>query len=155
MDVGVHGEDGAGQDAGQRGHVSPVEPEPVRQRQPPLHAAGLRAVAVVVFQAAAPFAPQVGGGQAREQGRVLPRDARLVVVAVERPGLHLPLGQAAVVQQPVEGVEDVVALLPHGAQARFQLVGREQRRHAGTFHVTPPARPGPRPVLGTTLPGLL
>ena len=90
---------------------------------------GALAVAVMVDQAAAPFAAQVGRRQPREQRRVLPRDRGLVVVAVQRPGLDLALRQLPAMQQAMEGVEDVVALGADRAQRGFEFVGRQQSRH--------------------------
>jgi hypothetical protein len=59
-----------------------------------------------------------------EDRRVLHRDGRLVVVAVQRPGPDLVPRQLAVVQEAVERVEVVVAARADAAQLRFQLPRR-------------------------------
>jgi hypothetical protein len=78
----------------------------------------------VIHQAAAPFAAQIGGRQARQQGRVLHRDLTLIIVAVQRPGLHLAAIQLAPVKQLMEGMQAVVTLRADTAQCLFQLVRR-------------------------------
>jgi hypothetical protein len=125
MDIGVHGIACAGEQALQRDHIVAVDAQTVGQHQPALDAAGLGAVAVMVLDAAAPFAAQVGRGQAREKRGVLRGNAGLIVVAVERPGLDLRLGQLPRVQQPVEGVQDVVALGADRRELRFQFLGAD------------------------------
>ena len=82
-------------------------------------------LAVVIDQARAPFAPQRRIVAARDQARILDRDHRLIVVAVERPGLHLALGALAAVQQAVERMQAVIAPRADVAQRRFQFVGRQ------------------------------
>jgi hypothetical protein len=80
--------------------------------QPARDAAVAFALAVVVDQARAPLAPHRGVLAARDQACVLDRDHRLVVVAVERPGLHLALAALTAVQQLVERVQPVIAPRP-------------------------------------------
>ena len=83
------------------------------------------ALAVVIDQPRAPFAADRGIVAARDQARVLDRDHRLVIVAVERPGLDLALGAFAAVQELVERMQAVIAPRADVAQRRFQLVGRQ------------------------------
>src|ERR1700727_1045835 len=70
-----------------------------------------------------PLAAQFAILAARDQRRVLARDRRLIDEAVERPGLHLPLVELAVVQKAVERVQIVIAHGTNGAQRRFQRIG--------------------------------
>ena len=63
---------------------------------------------------------------AGEHGGVLHRDHGLVIVAVEGPGPDLILRELAVVQQPVERVQVVVAACADVAQSRLELVGAEE-----------------------------
>ena len=58
---------------------------------------------------------------ARSGVRVLDRDHRLVIVAVERPGLHLRLRELAAMQQVMERMKVVVARRADGAQRRLQF----------------------------------
>ena len=88
------------------------------------------ALAVVIDQPRAPFAADRGIVAARDQARVLDRDHRLVIVAVERPGLDLALGALSAVQELVERMQAVIAPRADVAQRRFQFVGRQQRHSA-------------------------
>src|SRR5262249_19757837 len=90
--------------------------------------AAARRLAVVIDQAATPFAAQLRRRQARQQRRVLHRNAGLIVVAVERPGLHLSARAPSGVQHPVERVQVVVALRPDRAAPRPQRPRRQRRR---------------------------
>ena len=112
--------------APQRDDIVAVEPEPVRQLEPARNAAVAVAFAVMVDEAAAPFPAQRRIVAARDQARILDRDHRLVIVAIERPGLDLALGALAAVQQAVERVQTVIALRPDVAQLRLELLRRHQ-----------------------------
>ena len=65
--------------------------------QPARDAAVPAVGAVMVLDALAPLARGTPDRRTRQDHGVLARDARLVAVAVERPGLHLALGQRAAV----------------------------------------------------------
>jgi hypothetical protein len=52
-------------------------------------------VTIVIDDALAPDAPQRGVGHARQDDRILDGDDRLIIIAIQRPGLQLALGQAA------------------------------------------------------------
>ena len=84
--------------------------------------------------------------QRDDQRRVLHRDAALVVVAVERPGLDLAPGQLAAVQQAMERVQDVVALGAdlRAAPPRAASALRAQRS-ASAVTGSAPCRHGPLP----------
>ena len=88
------------------------------------------ALAVVVDEPAAPFAARRRILAARDQARVLDRDHRLVVVAVERPGLDLALGAFAAVQQLVERMQAVIAPRADVAQRGFQLLAASVSVHS-------------------------
>ncbi len=75
-------------------------------------------MAVVIFDPVAPFQPRGAVAEARDHHRVLDRDGALVIVAVERPGLHLPLVELAAVQQPMERMQVVIARRADVAQRR-------------------------------------
>src|SRR5262249_19027638 len=66
--------------------------------------------------------------------RVLDRDARLVVVAVEDPLLELELRQLPLVHQHVIAVMIVVAMLALAAQPVDELLTRQGRSHLGAAH---------------------
>src|SRR4051812_46293774 len=83
----------------------------------------------MIVQPAAPFAPQLLIVAARDQVGVLLRDLGLVVVAVERPSLHLSLGASAAMQTMVKGMTAVIAPRADIAQASFQLGFTEQVSH--------------------------
>src|ERR1700722_17799003 len=80
-----------------------------------------------------PFAAQFAILAARDQRRVLARDRRLIDEAGERPGLHLPLVELAVVQEAVERVQIVIAHGTNGAQRRFERIGRHGLRGRLSF----------------------
>ena len=73
-----------------------------------------------------PLTPQELEAQLRAIGAQ--RYHRLVVVAVERPGLDLALGAFAAVQQRVERVQAVIAPRADGAQLCLEVL-RRQRLH--------------------------
>ena len=59
---------------------------------------------------------------ARDQARVLHRDHRLIIVAVERPGLHLAFGALAAVQERVERMQTMIAPRADIAQSRLEFL---------------------------------
>ena len=126
MHIGLDGESRRRQQPAQRHHVVAVEAEPVGELEPARDAAFAVALAVVIDKAAAPFAARRLILAARDQARVLDRDHRLVIVAVERPGLDLALGAFAAVQQLVERMQPVIAPRADVAQRGFQLLRRHQ-----------------------------
>ena len=128
--IGLDREAGARQQALERGDVVAVEAEAVGELEPARDAALPRRGAVVIDQAAAPFAADFAVGAARDQARILHRDHRLVVIAVERPGLDLALGAFAAMQQMMERMQAMIAPRADVAQLRFEFVGREQCGHS-------------------------
>src|SRR5262249_54320 len=123
------GEGVGGGEAGAGGGVARGAPGPGGDLAPAADAAVAFALAVVVDEAAAPFPPQRGVVATRDQARILHRDHRLVVVAIERPGLNLAFGAFAAVQQRVERVQPVIALPADAPQLRLEFL-RRQRLHS-------------------------
>src|SRR5215472_896341 len=82
---------------------------------------GVSAVAVVIDQAFAPRGAERGVIGAGEQGGVLARDVRLIVVAVEGPSLELAAAERAFVHQLMKRVLVVIALLADGVEAGDEL----------------------------------
>src|SRR5262245_23202824 len=78
----------------------------------------------MVLDAMPPFHADGAIAEARDHDRVLQRDRALIVVAVQRPGLHLALVELAAVQQPVEWMQAVIARRADLAQRRFQILWR-------------------------------
>src|SRR5258708_3651657 len=117
-----------GEDAFGRFHVSGVEAETFGQLQPALDAAFGADIAVMVFDAVPPFQPRGAVAEARDHHRVLDRDGALVIIAVQRPGLHLALVQLAAVQEPVKRMQIVVAHRADVAEGGFQFFGAVQGR---------------------------
>src|SRR5262249_51826627 len=109
-----------------RDDVVARKPEPVGELEPARNAAVALLRAVMVDQAAAPFAPHRRVLAARDQARVLDRDHCLVIVTVERPRLDLPLGALAAVQHAVEGMQPMIPARADVAQSRLELVGGQQ-----------------------------
>src|SRR5215813_4516678 len=130
MDIGIDRKAGRWQKSAQRHDIVAIEPDAVGELEPARDAAFVGRFAVVVVEAAAPLAPQLLIIAARDQVGVLLRDLGLVVVAVERPGLHLPLGALAAVQEMVKRMAAVIAPRADVAQARFQLGFTEQVGHS-------------------------
>src|SRR5207302_2878228 len=107
------------------------EPEPLGQLQPPLDAAFGAEVAIMVLDPMPPFAPDAAIAEARDHHGILDRNCALVIVAVQRPGLHLSLVQLATVQQPVKRMQVVIARRADLSERGFQFLRAFQRR-AGT-----------------------
>ena len=78
---------------------------------------GLRAVAIVIDDAFAPGAAEIGIFGARQDGGVFDRDAALIVVAIEGPGLKLAARELAFVHQKMKWVLVVIALFADGLKA--------------------------------------
>ena len=90
--------------------------------QPFLETAAPLAGAVVVDHALRPDAAQLGIEEARHERRILDRNAALIIVAVERPGLNLALGELAVAHQRVKRVPVVVTFGADLAQPGFEVL---------------------------------
>src|SRR5262249_56879031 len=86
-----------------------ARPPPPRQPQPLREAAAVGSVAVVVGDAPDPGPPERRVVRLGDDDRVLDRDPRLVVVAVQRPGLELLARERPGVHPLVEPVLVVAA----------------------------------------------
>src|SRR5882762_3880348 len=84
----------------------------------------------MVLDPVPPFKPDAAVAEARDHHRVLDRNGALVIIAVQRPGLHLSLVQFAAVQQPVERMQIVIARGADMAERSFQFLGAVQGRAA-------------------------
>src|SRR3954447_9082308 len=124
MHIAVDGKARGRQQTLERSHVAAVEAEAVGERQPAGDAAIIFRPAIVIDQARAPFAPYGGIIAARDQTGVLHRDHRLVIVAIERPGLHLAFGQLAAMQQPMKWMQVMIAPGADVAQRGLELLRR-------------------------------
>src|SRR4051812_20256018 len=127
MHIGVDREARAGEDAAGRGHLVAGQAERVGEREPARDAALALARAVVIDEALAPGPAQRRILDAGEDRGVLDRDARLVPVAVQRPGLDLRLGATPFMQPRVKRMLVVVARGADRAEARLELVRRKHR----------------------------
>ena len=116
-----------GERAAPRDHVIAGKAEPVGENQPALDAARFLAEPVVVVDAVDPFAPQLAIMRAAHEGGVLARHRFLIAIAVERPGLHLPLVQLAAVQQLMERMLVVIALGADRADRGLEFFVRPER----------------------------
>src|SRR5258705_1356140 len=108
-------------------HIGAVEPKPFGQFQPALDAAFGAEVTVMILDPMPPFEPDAAIAEARDHHGVLDRYRALVIIAVQRPGLHLALVQFAAMQQPVKRMQIVIAGGTDVAQRRLQLVGIVER----------------------------
>src|ERR1700721_1487887 len=75
------------------------------------------AVAIVVEDALPPGHAKRGILAARQNRRVLDGNVRLIIVAVERPGLQLPAVERALVHQKMKWMLVVIALLADGVES--------------------------------------
>src|SRR5437016_2606373 len=105
MHIGLHRKARRRQNAFGRFHIGAIEPEPLGQLQPALDAALAAEVAVMVFNPVPPFLPDAAIAETRDHDGVLQRDGALVIVAVQRPGLHLALVELAAMQETMKRMQ--------------------------------------------------
>src|ERR1700722_3185616 len=127
MHIGVHRKARRRQDALGRFHIGAVEPQSLGQLQPALDAALGSEIAVMVFYPVPPFEPDAAVAEARDHDGVLDRNGALVIITVQRPGLHLALVQLAAVQQAVKRMQAVIARRADVAECGFKVFGACQR----------------------------
>ncbi len=132
MHIGVDCKSRCRQQAAFRDDIIAIEPKPAGQAEPALDAALILAIAVVIDQPASPIASQVRIAATRDQVGVLDGDHRLIVVAVERPGLDLTLGAPTAMQKMMERMQAVVAAAPDVPQSRLKFVFGQRTRHSAT-----------------------
>src|ERR1700733_11701646 len=130
MHVGFHRKARRRQNAFGGFDVSRVETEAFGQFQPALDAALGAWITVMVFDSVPPFHANAAIAKARDHHRILDRDRALVIVAVQRPGLHLSLVELTAVQQPVKGMQAVIARLSDETECGFQFRGAVQHGFA-------------------------
>src|SRR6185437_8724195 len=128
-DIGLDGKARRRQGARHGGDIGAIEAETVGQGKPAGDAATTRRVAGVIDEALAPDAAQLAVAGPRDERGILAWDGALIAIAVERPGLHLPLVQPAAMQQPVKRVQVVVALGADATQRGIEPVGSENLGH--------------------------
>src|SRR5271166_3299722 len=145
MDIGVNRKARCRQQARERDDVIAVEPEGSGKRKPARDPAAVCGLTVMVDEPAAPLAPQRRVVATRDQACVLHRDLRLVIVAVERPGLDLALAAFAAVQQRMEWMQAMVSPLPYVAQRQFEIIGRHQLALHSTISIPSSATSQPLP----------
>ena len=136
-DIGVDGELGGRQDAFlATAHSRGRGPRPSHSRSQRAMPPSWSPSAVMVEQPHQPLAAERRDPRsATMQRRVLHRDAALVVVAVQRPGLDLPLVELAGVQQPMERVHGCGSARRRSRRsAASSCVGALQRGVAGGGH---------------------
>src|SRR5713226_4626728 len=104
------------------------------ETEPLFDAAGFRAVAIVIENAFAPSESEHGVFAAGEDGCILDRDAALIVVTIEGPGLKLATRELAFVHEQVKRMLVMVALFADGMKAGDVLGLREQRLFDEVVH---------------------
>src|SRR5579883_1574978 len=115
FDIGIDGETRRRQNAFGRDDVVAGKTETIGELQPALDAAVARLEAVVIFDPLAPLAPVFRIGEARENRRVLDRDHRLIIIAIERPGLNFLVSALAAILAAMKAMPIVIALGSHVA----------------------------------------
>src|SRR5690606_10527708 len=121
----------SGENAFGRFYVIGIEAQAGGELEPALYAALAADVAVMIGDAVPPFDARGAVAEARDDHGVLYGDGALVVIAVERPGLHLPLVELAAMKQAVEGVQAVIARGADVAELGFEFVCRIKRGVGG------------------------
>src|SRR5277367_2903929 len=96
--------------------------------QPLLDAARSHAVAIMIEDALAPRESESGIFAARENGGIFNRNAALVVVTIQSPGLQLAAGKFSFVHKRMKRMFVVVALFADSVKPRDEICFREQRQ---------------------------
>ena len=129
MHIGVDGKARSRQNTASGHDIVAIEPDAVGQGDPFLDPTAFALGAVMVDDALAPFTPQLDRAKAGENEAVLHRDHRLVVIAIERPGLNLLAGQTPFLKQDLEGMARVITLLANGSERGLQGLPRHHLAH--------------------------
>src|SRR5450631_4382236 len=82
----------------------------------------------MILDALSPLPAVLGICHPGQDRRVLDWDHRLIIVAIERPGLDFFIGALAAVQPAMEAMQIMVALGPDLAQAGFEFVAGQGLR---------------------------
>src|SRR5580693_3043018 len=110
----------------QRNDIITIKLQAIDQSKPSRDSAFALLVAIVVDQTAPPLAPRVRIRAPRDESRILHRDHRLIIVAVERPSLHLPLRAFTAMQEFMKRMQPMIPRGPDLTQPRFEFIGRQQ-----------------------------
>src|SRR3569623_1544585 len=117
----------------------------------------------MIENAMGPLAAQFAIVGTADQRGVLPRNGRLIAVAVQRPGLDLPLIQLAPMEHVMKRVQVMIALRTHGPDCFFEFGRRHRRLIAATLscfllkadrvhrRTSMPSKPTSQPDASTTL----
>src|ERR1700709_586473 len=109
MDIGIHRKARRRKDALRGLDISAVEPKTFSELQPAFDTALGIEISIVILNAMPPFETDIAVAKTRDHHRILDRNGALVVVAVQRPGLHLSLIELAAVQQPMKRMQVMIA----------------------------------------------
>ena len=121
MDVRVHGVACGGQNTLAAFRLLGGKSHGFDQPQPLLDSAGPCPIALVIEYALAPGEAKIGIVGARENGRVLYRNAALIGKTIQRPGLQLPARELAFVHEQMERMLVVIAFLADGVETRDEF----------------------------------
>ena len=108
-EIGIDRKTRPRQDAAGGDNVIALKAQRIGKPQPALDAALVFAHPVVVEIALAPFAPHLAVFHLGHKRGVFARDDRLIIIAIQRPRLHLPLRKPAAMQKLMERVQIVIA----------------------------------------------
>src|SRR4029078_263224 len=154
MHVGLDGKTRARQDSAQGRDVTALKPEAVGELEPPRNAAVAFALAIMVDETRAPFAAHGEILATRDQARVLDGNHRLVIVAIESPGLHLTFAALAAVQQCMERMQAMVAFGADIAQRGFKFVRWKQLHRTISIPSSAACHPASSAVRRSTEPSI-
>src|SRR5215472_7966451 len=136
IEVGVHGIANPRQNLISAHHALALEARRLRQANPAFDSALVRGVTVMVHNALTPGAAEFRILAAREDDRIFDRNPALIVVAIERPRLHLPAAQLSLVHHQMKRMLMVISFFSHGAQAHPQLFRSQNRWVVGGYRST-------------------
>ena len=105
--------------------------------------------AVMILDALAPLPPILGIGHPGQDRRILDRDHRLIIIAVERPGLHLFIGALTAVQAALKPMQVMVALGTDLAQPGLELAVAQLGSGVLTAYTSIPSKPTSHPARST------
>src|SRR5262249_45482092 len=119
-----------GQQAAQRSHVVSVEAETISKLEPPSDAAVTFVIAVLVDKPRAPFAAHRRVVAPRDEACVFDRYHRLIIVAIESPGLDLAFAAFSAMQQVMKRMQTVITPGADVTQRSLELLRRQQLHSA-------------------------
>src|SRR5258708_40047461 len=134
QNVRLYGIPRAGQDAFALDGLLAMQTRSFDELQPLFNSAGMFAVAVVVKDAFAPGDAKNGILAPGENYGVFDGNVRLVIVAIQSPGLQLPAGELAFVHQQMEWMLVVIALFGDGVESGDKFLFTEGIFVLAGFH---------------------